>query len=262
MRGSISAVDLEDAVASLASLGGDLPNRVLADALNHTANQANRALRSEIDDVFDRPTSFTRNAIRILNASPSRLEASLWVKDDKDNNAKGQAPEDWVAPQVFGGPRVDKASERNLRAKGILPAGMFIAPGAGAQLDQFGNMSRGQMIKILSGLGALEYVSGFKGNATQSARSLAKGHQQAYFVMRRGKVPIGIGERRGKTLVMVLAFVRQPQYRERFPFFEVVRRIAEDDARLEANISTAIAKAAQGSIPSNFRRRPQSAPRS
>lgn len=261
MRGSITATDLDDAVASLAGLGGDLPSRVLADALNHTANQAEGALVDAQNDVFDRPTPFTLNAIRILNATPSRLEASLWVKDDKDNNSKGQAPEDWVAPEVFGGPRVDKASERNLRAKGILPRGMFIVPAAGARLDRYGNMSRGQMIQILSGLGALEYTAGFKGNATDSARSLAKGHQQAYFVMKRGRVPIGIGERRDKTLVMVLAFVRQPQYRERFRFFDIVRRIAEDDARLEANIEEAIAKAAQGNVPSNFRKRPQSAPR-
>lgn len=245
MRGGISAQDLDDAVASLAALGGDLPSKALADALNHTANQARQALVETIDDVFDRPTSFTRNAVRILNATANRLEAELWVKDDKDNNSKGQAPEDWVAPQVFGGPRVDKASERNLRAKGILPRGMFIVPAEGARLDQYGNMSRGQMIQILSGLGALEYVAGATQNATQSARSLAKGHGKAYFVMRRGRVPIGIGERRDKSLVMVLAFVRQPQYRERFRFFDVVRRIAEDDARLEANIEKALAKAMQ-----------------
>lgn len=243
MRGSISAKDLDDAVASLQVLGGDLPNKVLADALNHTANQANQALVSEIDDVFDRPTSFTRNAVRIMNATANRLEASLWVKDEKDNASKGQAPEDWVAPQVFGGPRVDKASERSLRSKGILPAGLFIVPGAGARLDQYGNMSRGQMIQILSGLGALEQTSGFKGNATQSARSLAKGHQKAYFVMKRGKVPIGIAERREGAATMVLAFVRQPQYQVRLQFYEVVRRIAEDDSRLEANIEQALAKA-------------------
>ncbi|MNN08353.1 hypothetical protein D3C81_1212060 [compost metagenome] len=205
--------------------------------------------------MFDQPTPFTRNAVRILNATPSRLEAALWVKDEKDHASKGQAPEDWVAPQVYGGPRVDKASERNLRAKGILPTGKFIVPAEGARLDQYGNMSRGQMIQILSGLGALEHRAGFKGNATQSARSLAKEHQQAYFVMKRGKVPIGIGERRGKTLTMVLAFVSQPQYRTRLEFHEVVRRIAEDDSRLEANIEQAIAKAAEGKTPGDFRRR-------
>jgi len=246
MRGSISADGLDDAVASLMGLAGDLPNAVLADALNHTANQAEPALVEGMDDSFDRPTPFTRNAIRILHATPKRLEAVLWVKDEKDNASKGQAPEDWVSPQVFGGPRVEKASERNLRAKGILPAGMFIAPAEGARLDQYGNMSRGQMIQILSGLGALEYRAGFKGNATQSARSLAKGHAQAYFVVKRGNRPIGIGERRDKSMVMVLAFVRQPQYRERYPFYDIVRRISEDDARQEANIEKALAKALQG----------------
>ena len=42
---------------------------------------------------------------------------------------------------------------------------------------------------------------------------------------------------------MVLAFVRQPQYQVRLQFYEVVRRIAEDDSRLEANIEQALAKA-------------------
>ena len=244
MRGSITAKDLDDAVASLQVLGGDLPNRVLADALNHTANQANQALVSEIDDVFDRPTSFTRNAVRILNATAKRLEASLWVKDEKDNASKGQAPEDWVAPQVFGGPRVDKASERSLRAKGILPAGLFIVPGAGARLDQYGNMSRGQMIQILSGLGALERTSGFKGNATESARSLAKGHQQAFFVMKRGKTPIGIAERRDGEMVMVVAFVKQPQYRTRLDFHGIVTRVADEN--LATNVDLAVVKSLQG----------------
>lgn len=245
MRGSISAKDLDDAVASLQVLGGDLPNKALADALNHTANQANRALVDEIDEVFDHPTSFTRNAIRVFHAKPNNLEASLWVKDEKDGASKGAAPEDWVAPQVFGGPRVDKASERNLRSKGILPAGKFLVPGAGAKLDSYGNMSRGQIIQILSGLGAMEYRSGFKANATDSARSIRKGHQRAYFVMKRGRVPIGIGERREGNVTMVLAFVSQPQYRVRFKFHDVVRAIAEDDSRLEANIEQALAKAMQ-----------------
>lgn len=245
MRGSINAKDLDDAVASLRVLGGDLPNKALADALNHTANQANRALVDEIDEVFDHPTSFTRNAIRVFHAKPNNLEASLWVKDEKDGASKGAAPEDWVAPQVFGGPRVDKASERNLRSKGILPAGKFLVPGAGAKLDSYGNMSRGQIIQILSGLGAMEYRSGFKANATDSARSIRKGHQRAYFVMKRGNVPIGIGERREGNVTMVLAFVSQPQYRVRFKFHDVVRGIAEDDSRLEANIEQALAKAMQ-----------------
>ncbi|WP_240931796.1 hypothetical protein [Azotobacter chroococcum] len=112
---SLGRSGLDEAFAALDRLAGDLPRRALADALNHTANQARIALRAEMESVFDRPTPFTLNALRIFNARPDSLEAAIWVKDDKDNNAKGQAPEDWVAPQVFGGPRVDKKSEMLLR---------------------------------------------------------------------------------------------------------------------------------------------------
>jgi len=49
---------------------------------------------------------------------------------------------------------------------------------------------------------------------------------------------------------MVLAFVRQPQYRERFKFHDVVRRVAENDAQLEANIDKAITEALDGRLPS------------
>ncbi|MCY1286742.1 hypothetical protein D9M68_676870 [compost metagenome] len=254
MKGSISAADLDDALASLQHLGGDLPARAHADALNHVGNIARQELQREMAAVFDRPSPFTINAIRIFNATPSKLECEIWVKDDKDNNSKAQAPEDWVAPQVFGGPRVDKKSESLLRAKGILPAGLFVVPATGAKLDQYGNLSRGQVIQILSGLGSAEGARGYTANATESARSLRKGHAKAFFVMRRGKTPIGIAERRGKTLVMVLAFVKQPQYRERFRFHDVVRRTAENDALMEASIDKAIARALDGRAPSRFRR--------
>lgn len=254
MRAGISAGDLDDAVASLQQLAGDLPARAHADALNHVGNIARQELRREMSTVFDRPTPFTLNSVRIFNATPSKLEVELWVKDDKENNSKALAPEDWVAPQVFGGGRVDKKSESLLRAKGILPAGLFIVPAAGAKLDQYGNLSRGQVLQILSGLSAAEGARGYTANASESARSLRKGHAKAFFVMRRGKLPIGIAERRGKDLVMVLAFVKQPQYRERYRFHDVVRRTAENDALLEASIDKAITRALEGQAPSRFRR--------
>lgn len=245
MKSSIRADDLDDAVASLRRLGEGLANRALADALNHTANQARQALRAEMSSVFDRPTPFTLNAVRIFTAKPSNLQSALWVKDEKDGASGGQAPEAWVAPQVFGGQRKYRRSEQMLRDKGILPPGMFIVPGAGARLDQYGNMSRGQMIQVLSGLSAFN-VAGFNANASGSRRSVKKGHALAFFVMKRGKVPIGIAERRGKQVAMVLAFVKQPTYRPRFDFHGVVRRVAENDAQLEANIDKAVTKALAG----------------
>lgn len=248
MRARITADGLDDALAALSSLGEGLARRALADALNHTANQARQALKAEMSSVFDRPTPWTLNSIRILHAKPTDTpEAAVWVKDE----AGGKKPfgaDDYLLPQVEGGNRFTRRSEKYLREAGILPAGRFVVPAAGARLDAYGNIQRGHMMQILSGLKALR-LSGSYHNATDSRRSMRKGHGRAFFVMKRGKTPIGIGERRGKNMLMVLAFVRQPQYRERFRFYEVVRRVAENDAQLEANIDKAIAKALAGQLP-------------
>ena len=247
MNGSITANGLDDALASLQQLGSGLANRALADALNHTANQARQALQVEMSSVFDRPTPWTLNSIRILNATPANLEAAVWVKDESGGK-NPLAAEDYLLPHVDGGTRNKRRAEGYLRETGILPAGMFIVPAAGARLDAYGNIQRGHMMQILSGLKAMK-LSGSDSAATDSKRSLRKGHALAFFVMKRGKTPIGIAERRGENVIMVLAFVRQPQYRERFKFHDVVRRVAENDGQLEANIDKSIADALNGRLP-------------
>lgn len=247
MRGRISADDLDDALAAIKRLGDPLGSLALADALNHTANQARQVLRAEMTDVFDRPTPWALNSIRVLHATPENLEAALWVQDMPGEKSPFSA-EDYLLPQVDGGERITRRSEKYLREAGILPAGRFVVPGRGARLDGYGNIQRGHMMQILSGLKVM-HLSGSDHNATGSRRSARKGHAAAFFVMKRGKTPIGIAERRGAQMVMVLAFVRRPRYRERFKFHDVVRRVAENDAQLEANIDRAIIAALEGRAP-------------
>ena len=238
MNGSISVTDLDDALKDLARMGKQA-DPALARVVNEVGGEAIKMLQAEAGSVFDRPTRFTLNAFRLLRAKPSAPEAVVWVKDEKDGAGGGQAPEAWFSPQVYGGERRVKRSEYRLREQGILPSGMFLAPGPGARLDAYGNMSRGHMQQILSGLAA-DNASGSTIVATQSKRSLKKGHAQAFFVIKRGKRPIGIAERRGKNMSVVLLFVRQPDYSARFDFSRVVRRVAENDALVEDAIGRAI----------------------
>ncbi|MFN9528568.1 MAG: hypothetical protein ACK561_17950 [Pseudomonadaceae bacterium] len=254
---SITANDLDDAMASLQALGPELANRALADALNHTANQARQALRVEMEDVFTSPTPWVLNSTRILNATAKKPEAIVTVKDDL--GGKGRGFDEWFSPQVFGNSRLTKGSEKMLRERGVLPAGRFIVPTKWTPLDASGGIQRGWMNQLLSGFGAFN-KSGSDHNATNSKRSEAKGHALAFFVIKRGRVPIGIAERRGEEMRVVLQFSRSaPSYRSRFDFHGVVRRVAENDALLETNINIAITKALQGRAPSNFRRRPRDA---
>jgi hypothetical protein len=248
MKARISAEGLEDSLAALAKLGAGLAPRALADALNHQTNQARQALQSAMPDVFDRPTPWALNSIRILYAKPSaEPEAAIWVKDESGGKNPFSA-EDYLMPQVEGGERITRRSESYLREAGVLPAGRFVVPGAGARLDAYGNIQRGHLMQILSGLKALKR-DGSDHSATDSKRSVRKGHAKAFFVLKRGKTAIGIAERRGDEVAVVLAFVRQPQYRDRFKFFDIVRRVAENDSMLEANIDKAIADALAGQLP-------------
>lgn len=239
-------------MAGLQQLAGDLPQRALADVFNHTAYQARQALHAEMASVFDNPTPWTLKSVKVFEAKPGpEPVAALWIDDYR--TSKDIAPDRWLKAEVFGGPREDKGLERLLRAKGILPPGLFIVPGAGARLDRYGNLSMGQIAQLKSGL-MIADRSGYTGNASRSKRSVAKGNAQAFFVMRRGKTPIGIAERRGKgQMHMVLAFVRQPQYRSLLDFHGVVRRVA--DERIEANVDRAIVKALAGTLGQRPRRK-------
>lgn len=251
MKGKITASGLGDALAALDRLAGDLPGRALADALNHTGFQARKALHAEMADVFTNPTPWTLKSVQLFEAKKDRLEAALWINDYPVS--KDLAPDRWLRAQVFGGPRADKGLEKLLRAKGILPAGRFVVPGTGARLDRYGGLSQGQIAQIKSGLGIADRA-GYTGNASKSKRSEAKGNAKAFFVIRRGRTPIGIAERRGKDKVaVVLAFVRQPVYPKLLDFYGITERVA--GVELEANLNQAITQALNGTLGAGYKRR-------
>ncbi|MGH8435870.1 MAG: hypothetical protein ACRERX_15650 [Pseudomonas sp.] len=250
MKVSITANDLDDALAAVNRLAGDLPGRAVADALNHSAFQARIALHAEMADVFKTPTPWTLKSVQVFEAKKTKLEAALWINDYPVS--KDLAPDRWLRAQVFGGPRTDKGLEKLLRGKGILPAGRFVVPGAGARLDRYGNLSPGHISQIKSGLGIADRA-GYTGNASKNKRSEDKGHAKAFFVIRRGKTPIGIAERRGEDkVVVVLAFVRQPFYRRRLDFHGVIGRVAGE--QLETNVDIAITKALNGTLGKGYKR--------
>lgn len=132
--------------------------------------------------MFDRPTSFTLNSLKVNPAKLGRLEATVEMKNEA---SKSEPATKWLAPEIFGGRRPEKRLERQLRNQGILPYGKYIVPGAGAKLDAHGNMSRGQITKAVSGVNGFSQL-GYAANATMSERSTRKGNAKRYFVIKRG----------------------------------------------------------------------------
>lgn len=199
-------------------------------ALTRTAQTIEGRLKQEMQNVFDRPTRWTLNSLRVSPATKKKLEARVWMKDEADKSIPATK---WLTPEITGGPRQDKASERNLRQRGILPSGKYIMPGRSAKLDQYGNLPKGVITKALSGISGFDQ-RGFNANATGSRRSRAKGNSKRYFVMYRGKTPIGIAERTSRNRMSVLlAFVGRPAYPRRLDFYGIADQVAAQTLRPE-----------------------------
>lgn len=207
----------------------DIPKRT-ATALTRTALEVRKGLQAQMRSVFDRPTKFTLNAFYMKGATARELTAVVWLKD---RTALG-GPH-YLEPQIFGGRRPLKPFEKRLQRAGILPVGMYAVPGEGARLDAYGNMSRGQIVQILSQLRTFT-EAGFDAHPTGSRRSKRSVKRAGQIFAGRpggGRAPLGVWQKSGKGLKPLLIFVRAPTYRPRLDFYGVSERIARQQFPLQ-----------------------------
>ena len=196
-------------------------------ALTRTAFAVDEHLKLEMRQVFDRPTPYTLNSNKVKPATLARPTATVFVKD-KSYSGKGYGADDYLFAEVHGGQRRTKAFEKALQSHGWMPAGTFAMPAAGARLDAFGNMSRGQMVQILSQL-KIQRTGGYESRASNSAASKRTRRRQGvtYFAVKqtRGKLKAGIYYRKdfaqGSAIKPVVIFVGKASYQVRFKYDEV-----------------------------------------
>jgi hypothetical protein len=222
-------------------------------ALTRTAQTVAGAIRDEMAVSFDRPTRATLNSPFIEPATKDKMTAKVWINDGRVSEYRQQQARltgtaeskwgsdrsaiRWLEPQIYGGGRNHKGIERVLQRRGVIGPGQFVMPGEAAPLDQYGNIKRGQLTKILSGA-KLWSEEGYNANRTDSDRSRAK-RGERYFVIRRGREAIGVAERKryGKgsrnSIAMVLVFGRSPSYTKRLDFFGVASKVANDTLPIE-----------------------------
>ena len=222
-------------------------------ALTRTAAAMRDAERREIDDVFDRPTPFTRNSVYVRPATLKNPEAVVGLKDDLNSPAGSVAPSTYLSAQIEGGRRRLKRFEIALQKAGAMPPFSFAVPGRFARLDAYGNISRGQIIQILSQLRTGTLAGSTRNlpyrNGTKAVdRKIAAAYRRAggqYFAVpyRRGRLEAGIYQRRDFALGSaapraVLRFVDNASYEARFDFFYVAERAAEGySAALDAALA-------------------------
>jgi hypothetical protein len=199
---------------------------VAAVSLTRSAKDGQTAIKEETPRAFDRPTNYTINSTYLKPATKTRLEARIWVKDNVAS--KGTPADRFLLPEIYGGMRGQKGMERMLQAAGMMKAGWYAVPAAGAQIDGNGNVKRSQITQILSQL-KLQRGSGSESRASGSARSNRTIARQGvtYFVLpekHRGLEPGIYLKRRfahGSAVRPVFLFVPSVLYRPRLRFHEV-----------------------------------------
>ena len=191
-------------------------------AMTLTARDVHTAEISVMSRVFDRPTPYTLNALRVIPATKQTYVASVAFKEFGGTPAKR-----FLNPEVHGGPRSRKAHERRLAP--LMGGYQFAVPARGTDRDAYGNMKGGEYRKIISQL----KVSGDPtANASKSGRSKRARKNNAYFV--KGRI---VYHRTGAGIKPALVFVSAPRYRKRFPFYETAAHVVADKFKVNFEVA-------------------------
>jgi hypothetical protein len=196
-----------------------LPAATVA-AADRTGRYVYGALRSEMQEVFDRPTPWALGGLRYQRPTASRPVVRLWLEEFPD---KGIPAADFLAAEIEGGQRKHKRFEKALIAKGLMRSGQYAVPGAQAPLDQYGNVPGPFIVRMLSDLQAFG-EQGYRANRRGKRRGVRKTNY--FFVPPKGSslkpgiywhMPNGM-------LGVVFIFVSQTAYAKRYDFYGVGQR--------------------------------------
>ena len=246
----ITVKGLEELRATLTEFSDRRFAAAIATALSRTAVQVRDKMRQEMVRTLDRPTPYTINSLYTVPATADRLEAKVRFKDDRAVSS-GTPATYYMTPNVEGGQRRAKGLEKALRTVGVLPDGWLVVPGPGAVLDSYGNVSRGQIVQVLSQL-RITIVAGSTRNMAFGKASIAAQRKAGgrYFVMKPGgKAAPGVYQREfmGSNITPVLLFVRSATYRKRFAFYDQGQSAAAPilTAEIERSVQEHIARLAK-----------------
>jgi hypothetical protein len=188
----------------------------ISKTLNDTAFEVRGSEIDVMQSIFDRPTNFIMKALRVKKGKKNSPDATVAFNGRLGKD--GEAVDKVLLPQIKGGKRKLKGSERTLRRHGVLGSNERIVPSRALRLNKHGNITKGLMNKILSNIGE---------QSDSSANTPLDKRTTKYIVGEVGGTR-GIWSVSGKKQDRwkpVLIFVREPNYRKRFPFYKTAERV-------------------------------------
>ena len=218
MKLAVDVSGMEELQAALRDFSDRRLRAGLATALTRTARALGQEWRSELVAKLDRPTSYTLRSVRTEGAKADKLEALVFIQSD-GGKPGATVPAEYLGTQEAGGGRLQRKFERALQSQGSMPAGMFVVPGKHAQLDSFGNISRGQIVQVLAQLGAA-YSPGYqrvlsKSAAKRAATAIKRGRSFVAVLEQSGRLGPGVYQVQGDALLPVFFYQRRASYRKR-----------------------------------------------
>lgn len=224
-------VKIEGLAAVTASLGAKARQIPFATAraLTVTAHAVNAEVKRTLAaDVQGGATPYTLRAFKVEMATVTNLAATVSLRSDAP---EGGTPYDRSLAHLFhGGVRRFKRLEGLLRSRGLLPAGLQIAPGARLPLDRRGNPKLAELKEMLGILfSGLRNIRSYR-RAGRSKETKALG----FFVVLPGSVAsrhlhLGIWRRiessKGSVIEPWFMFVPPSPYQQRFDLGKIAEAV-------------------------------------
>ncbi len=190
-----------------------------------TARDVAKEERTLMMQVFDRPTDYVLNALQVR---PATLATPVAKVEFREFAGKGTPAKRFLNPNIHGGGRALKSTERQL-------GGQYYVPGLDLKRDGYGNVPGSVYRRILSHLKASTNADA---NVSGSKRSKSKRKADAFFKTKKGYVLQRIGKH---DLKVAFVPIRAPVYRKRFPFYEKAETVVAN--RFPPNFVTALERA-------------------
>ena len=229
LRTSAITVDTRQFDQVLATLQKDQLPYAKKEGLNALTKDTARVEKFEMQMVFARPTPFILGGMRVLKWANKRDPVSiLSAQGDRARfrSRYAEAVQRTLDPQIEGGRRTARSSERRLRETNQIGPGQWLI---GVETNAYGNVKGKEYQQMLS------FFRAYRGKS-RSGKTDVAGLNRAmgavtntrgvrYFVQKTGR-NMGIYRVRGKKGKPKLIFYvtgNAPTYRPRFDFYGVAR---------------------------------------
>ena len=168
-------------------------------ALNATAFDAQKSVKTALDLQLDKPTAYTKRGVQVEKSTKKNLVAKVGFRSRKFGKGQGAIPQaDYMARQIKGGTRVP----RGVAIPVPVPSNM--------KPNKFGNIPRGKIDRLLADKD--KYFSG-----------VPKGTKDGAGIWQR--MPANSKrKKKGGKIRMVIAYEPKAVYQPRFRFKSVVEK--------------------------------------